>query len=84
MDGLPTCRHQSTMRTHLSPPVNQIIMCPDLPCDAGHGLKVIIWEQHLQDSKKYDLILLVKILQLMTPKLHLGGEGQFLHSMIFN
>jgi hypothetical protein len=27
-----------------------MIVSPDLPCDAGHGLTAGIWEQYLQDS----------------------------------
>lgn len=38
------------MRTHLSALVNHMIVSPDLPCDAGNGLTVGIWEQYLQDS----------------------------------
>lgn len=38
------------MRTHLSALVNHMIVSPDSPCDAGHGLTARIWEQYLQDS----------------------------------
>lgn len=48
--GLAYCRHLSTVRTHLSALVNHMIVSPDLPCDAGHGLTAGIWEQYLQDS----------------------------------
>ena len=48
--GLAYCRHLSTVRTHLSALVNHMIVSPDLPCDAGHGLTAEIWEQYLQDS----------------------------------
>lgn len=48
--GLAYCRHLSTVRTHLSALVNHMIVSPDLPCDAGHGLTARIWEQYLQDS----------------------------------
>lgn len=48
--GLAYCRHLSTVRTHLSALVNHMIVSPDLPCDAGHGLTAKIWEQYLQDS----------------------------------
>lgn len=48
--GLAYCRHLSTVRTHLSALVNHMIVSPDLPYDAGHGLTAMIWEQYLQDS----------------------------------
>uniref|UniRef100_A0ABI8A4P8 Small G protein signaling modulator 1 n=1 Tax=Felis catus TaxID=9685 RepID=A0ABI8A4P8_FELCA len=51
---LAYCRHLSTVRTHLSALVNHMIMSPDLPCDAGHGLTARIWEQYLQDSTSYE------------------------------
>uniref|UniRef100_A0A8C6DFQ0 Small G protein signaling modulator 1 n=1 Tax=Moschus moschiferus TaxID=68415 RepID=A0A8C6DFQ0_MOSMO len=51
---LAYCRHLSTVRTHLSALVNHIIVSPDLPCDAGHGLTAGIWEQYLQDSTSYE------------------------------
>ncbi|XP_072659084.1 small G protein signaling modulator 1 isoform X3 [Canis lupus baileyi] len=47
---LAYCRHLSTVRTHLSALVNHMIVSPDSPCDAGHGLTARIWEQYLQDS----------------------------------
>ncbi|XP_029083495.1 small G protein signaling modulator 1 isoform X3 [Monodon monoceros] len=50
---LAYCRHLSTVRTHLSALVNHMIVSPDLPCDAGHGLTAEIWEQYLQDSTSY-------------------------------
>ncbi|XP_023617833.1 small G protein signaling modulator 1 [Myotis lucifugus] len=52
--GLAYCRHLSTVRTHLSALVNHMIVSPDLPCDAGHGLTAGIWEQYLQDSTSYE------------------------------
>ncbi|KAM9054851.1 small G protein signaling modulator 1 isoform 6-T6 [Megaptera novaeangliae] len=52
--GLAYCRHLSTVRTHLSALVNHMIVSPDLPCDAGHGLTAEIWEQYLQDSTSYE------------------------------
>nr|XP_058895487.1 small G protein signaling modulator 1 [Kogia breviceps] len=51
---LAYCRHLSTVRTHLSALVNHMIVSPDLPCDAGHGLTAEIWEQYLQDSTSYE------------------------------
>ncbi|ELK31471.1 Small G protein signaling modulator 1, partial [Myotis davidii] len=51
---LAYCRHLSTVRTHLSALVNHMIVSPDLPCDAGHGLTAGIWEQYLQDSTSYE------------------------------
>ncbi|XP_058549062.1 small G protein signaling modulator 1 isoform X5 [Neofelis nebulosa] len=51
---LAYCRHLSTVRTHLSALVNHMIVSPDLPCDAGHGLTARIWEQYLQDSTSYE------------------------------
>ncbi|XP_051691444.2 small G protein signaling modulator 1 isoform X3 [Oryctolagus cuniculus] len=51
---LAYCRHLSTVRTHLSALVNHMIVSPDLPCDAGQGLTVGIWEQYLQDSTSYE------------------------------
>uniref|UniRef100_A0A8C0PMH3 Small G protein signaling modulator 1 n=2 Tax=Canis lupus familiaris TaxID=9615 RepID=A0A8C0PMH3_CANLF len=51
---LAYCRHLSTVRTHLSALVNHMIVSPDSPCDAGHGLTARIWEQYLQDSTRYE------------------------------
>ncbi|XP_025713894.1 small G protein signaling modulator 1 isoform X4 [Callorhinus ursinus] len=51
---LAYCRHLSTVRTHLSALVNHMIVSPDSPCDAGHGLTARIWEQYLQDSTSYE------------------------------
>ncbi|XP_056677558.1 small G protein signaling modulator 1 isoform X2 [Monodelphis domestica] len=51
---LAYCRHLSTVRTHLSALVNHLIVSPDLPCDAGHGLTMGIWEQYLKDSTSYE------------------------------
>ncbi|XP_049644724.1 small G protein signaling modulator 1 isoform X1 [Suncus etruscus] len=51
---LAYCRHLSTVRTHLSALVNHVIVSPDLPCDAGHGLTARIWEQYLEDSASYE------------------------------
>uniref|UniRef100_A0A4X2KFV3 Small G protein signaling modulator 1 n=1 Tax=Vombatus ursinus TaxID=29139 RepID=A0A4X2KFV3_VOMUR len=51
---LAYCRHLSTVRTHLSALVNHMIVSPDLPCDAGHGLTAGIWEQYLNDSTSYE------------------------------
>ncbi|XP_060048542.1 small G protein signaling modulator 1 isoform X2 [Erinaceus europaeus] len=51
---LAYCRHLSTVRTHLSALVNHMIVSPDLPCDAGHGLTAGIWELYLQDSTSYE------------------------------
>ncbi|XP_044897570.1 small G protein signaling modulator 1 isoform X3 [Felis catus] len=51
---LAYCRHLSTVRTHLSALVNHMIVSPDLPCDARHGLTARIWEQYLQDSTSYE------------------------------
>ncbi|XP_044777246.1 small G protein signaling modulator 1 isoform X2 [Neomonachus schauinslandi] len=51
---LAYCRHLSTVRTHLSALVNHMIVSPDLPCDAGHGLTARIWERYLQDSTSYE------------------------------
>ncbi|XP_032251106.1 small G protein signaling modulator 1 isoform X2 [Phoca vitulina] len=50
---LAYCRHLSTVRTHLSALVNHMIVSPDSPCDAGHGLTARIWERYLQDSTSY-------------------------------
>ncbi|KAF3820772.1 hypothetical protein GH733_005317 [Mirounga leonina] len=51
---LAYCRHLSTVRTHLSALVNHMIVSPDSPCDAGHGLTARIWERYLQDSTSYE------------------------------
>ncbi|XP_043819602.1 small G protein signaling modulator 1 isoform X2 [Dromiciops gliroides] len=51
---LAYCRHLSTVRTHLSALVNHLIVSPDLPCDAGHGLTMGIWEQYQKDSTSYE------------------------------
>ncbi|XP_072456237.1 small G protein signaling modulator 1 isoform X2 [Notamacropus eugenii] len=51
---LAYCRHLSTVRTHLSALVNHLIVSPDLPCDAGPGLTMGIWEQYLKDSTSYE------------------------------
>ncbi|XP_058549063.1 small G protein signaling modulator 1 isoform X6 [Neofelis nebulosa] len=53
---LAYCRHLSTVRTHLSALVNHMIVSPDLPCDAGHGLTARIWEQYLQDSTVFESV----------------------------
>ncbi|KAM5200103.1 small G protein signaling modulator 1 isoform 2-T4 [Hipposideros larvatus] len=59
---LAYCRHLSTVRTHLSALVNHMIVSPDLPCDAGHGLTAGIWEQYLQDSTSYEKQELLRLI----------------------